>query len=75
MAQKLEKVELDQIEILSIIPEKEEIKEKVNVIINQKPRKKFFKKFSKSHEQQIDINKLKNKIDASIYRGGFYSFR
>jgi len=72
MVQTYEKTKLVQNENLLIIPENEEIKEFVKEKIDHRPKKKFFKKFSKSHEKQIDINKLKNKIDANIYRGGFF---
>ena len=67
MVQSLLETELEQNEIVIFIPEqigKSEIK--------QKPKKKFFKKKSKSHKKLIDINKLKNKIDANVYRGGFF---
>ncbi|KKM23883.1 hypothetical protein LCGC14_1610660 [marine sediment metagenome] len=72
MAQTLEKTKLVQNKHILIIPENAEIKEIVTKKIDQKPKKKFFKKFSKSHEKQISINRIKNRVDANIYRGGFF---
>ena len=66
MVQIYEKTELEENDIVVVIPDKEEIK----IEVKQKPKKKLFKKYSKFHKNQIDINKLKNKINANIYRGG-----
>ena len=67
MVQTILETELEQNEIIFLIPE--QIGKK---LIKRKPKKKFFKKYSKSHKKSIDLNKLKNKIDASVYRGGFF---
>ncbi|KKN57049.1 hypothetical protein LCGC14_0566070 [marine sediment metagenome] len=75
MAQTILKEELEQNDIVIIIPEDVEIKEIIKEKIEQKPKKKFFKKYSKYHKNQIDINKLKNKLDANTYRGGFFLAR
>jgi len=70
MVQTLLETELEQNEIVILIPEQIGKKK-----LKQEPKKKFFTKFSKSHKKTIDINKLKNKIDANIYRGGFFLVR
>lgn len=70
MVQTLVETELEQNEIVILIPEQIGKKK-----LKQKPKKKFFTKFSKSHKKTIDINKLKNKIDANIFRGGLFLVR
>ncbi|MCK4284983.1 MAG: hypothetical protein KAX18_02220 [Candidatus Lokiarchaeota archaeon] len=69
MVQIFDKTELERKDILILIPMEEElIDEKVEQILKQK----IFKRYSKSHEKKIDIDKLKKKIDANIYRGGLF---
>jgi len=69
MVQIFDKTELERKDILILIPAEEElIDEKVEQIL----KKKIFKRYSKSHEKKIDIDKLKKKIDANIYRGGLF---
>ena len=69
MVQIFDKTELEQKDILILIPEEKElIDEKVEQIL----KKKIFHRYSKSHEKKINIDKLKNKIDANIYRGRLF---
>jgi len=60
-------------EIYIIIPAIEEKEEKVK----EKPRKIKNKiklrKHAKQHQERIDINKIRNKMDASRYRATFYN--
>ena len=72
MVQIFEKAKLGQKDIIILIPEEEELKEKIDEKVEQILKKKIFHRYSKSHEKKIDIDKLKKKIDANIYRGGLF---
>jgi len=69
MVQIFDKTELERKNILILIPEEKElIDEKVEQIL----KKKIFKRYSKSHEKKINIDKLKNKIDTNVNRGRLF---
>ena len=59
--------------IYIILPEIEEKAEKVE----EKPKeikKKFkFRKHAKQHQERININKIRNNMDASRYRASLYN--
>jgi len=74
MVQIFDKAELERKDIIILIPEEEELelKERIDDQVEQILKKKIFHRYSKSHEKQIDINKLKKNVDANIYRTGFF---
>ena len=72
MVQIFDKAELERKDIIILIPEEEELKERIDDQVEQILKKKIFHRYSKSHEKQIDIDKLKKNIDANIYRTGFF---
>ena len=63
---------LEKEELYVIIPEIEEKAEKVEEPPKKVKRKIRLGKHAKQHQGRIDINKMKNKVDSSIYRAGFY---
>ncbi len=71
MVQIFDKAELERKDIIILIPE-EEFKERIDDQVEQILKKKIFHRYSKSHEKQIDIDKLKKNIDANMYRTGFF---
>jgi len=72
MVQIFDKTKLERKDIVILIPEGEELKEKIDEKVEKILKKKIFHRYSKSHEKKIDIDKLKKKMDANIYRGGLF---
>ena len=64
---------LEKEEIFVIIPVVEEKAEKAKLKSKEVKQKSKIRKHSKKHQQNIDINKIKNKINASIYNAGIYN--
>ena len=60
--------------IYVILPEIEEKAEKVDEKPKEIKKKLKFRKHAKQHQERIDINKLKNKMDASRYGATFYNY-
>jgi hypothetical protein len=63
---------LEKEEIYILIPEIEEVAEKVEEKPKKVKRKLKLGKYAKQHQGRIDINKMKNKVDANIYRASLY---
>ena len=56
-----------------LLPEIEEKAEKVEEKPKEIKYKLKFRKHAKQHQERIDINKIKNKMDASRYGASFYN--
>jgi len=56
-----------------VLPEIEEKVEKVEEKPKEITIKPKFRKHAKQHQERIDINKIKNKMDASRYGATFYN--
>ena len=59
--------------IYIILPEIEEKAEKVEEKPKEIKKKLKFRKHAKQHQERIDINKIKNKMDASRHGATFYN--
>ncbi len=64
---------LEKETIYIILPEIEEKAEKVQEKPKEIKKKLKFRKHAKQHQERIDINKIKNKMNASRYRATFYN--
>lgn len=64
---------LEKEAIYIILPEIEEKAEKVQEKPKEIKKKLKFRKHAKQHQERIDINKIKNKMNASRYRATFYN--
>jgi len=64
---------LEKKAIYTILPEIEEKAEKVEEKPKEIKKKLKFRKHAKQHQERIDINKIRNKMDASRYRTTFYN--
>ncbi len=71
---KLERKELERVkEYFIVLPEVEEkTEEKIKTKEGDTKQKEKLLKLAKRHQGKVNIVKMKNKIDASIYRGGMY---
>jgi len=65
---------LEKEAIYVILPEIEEKAEKVDEKPKEIKKKLKFRKHAKQHQERIDINKIKNKMDASRYGATFYNY-
>jgi len=67
---KLERKELERVkEYFIVLPE---VEEKIETKEGTAKQKEKLLKLAKRHQGKVNIVKMKNKIDASIYRGGLY---
>ncbi len=64
---------LEKEEIYIIIPEIEEKAEKAKEKSKKIKQKRKLRIHSRKHQKNIDVNKIKNMIDASRYNAGFYN--
>lgn len=64
---------LEKEAIYIILPEIEEKAEKVQEKPKEINKKLKFRKHAQQHQERIDINKIKNKMNASRYRATFYN--
>jgi len=64
---------LEKEAIYIILPEIEEKAEKVEEKPKEIKKKLKFRKHANQHQERIDINKIKNKMDASTYGATFYN--
>ncbi|TKJ18258.1 MAG: hypothetical protein CEE43_18530 [Promethearchaeota archaeon Loki_b32] len=56
-----------------VLPEIEEKAEKVEEKPKEIKKKLKFRKHAKQHQERIDINKIRNKMNASRYRATLYN--
>ncbi len=59
--------------IYILIPEIEEKAEKIKEKPKKVKKKLKLRKHVKQHQERIDVNKMKNKLDASRYGATFYN--
>jgi len=64
---------LEKEAIYIILPEIEEKAEKVEEKPKEIKKKLKFRKHAKQYQERIDINKIKNKMNASTYGATFYN--
>ena len=64
---------LEKEKIYIIIPVLEEKAEKTQEKSKEIKQKRKLRKDSRKHQKNIDVNKIKNRIDASKYSAGFYN--
>jgi nucleoside diphosphate kinase len=71
MVQVFDEVEKEAIYI--VIPVVEEKAEKIEEKKAQIKKKLKIRKHAKQHQERINVNKMKKKIDSSMYRATFYN--
>ncbi|MHA1914920.1 MAG: hypothetical protein ACW986_08955 [Promethearchaeota archaeon] len=72
--EKFERKELERVkEYFVIFPETEEkVEELAEKKVKLTKKQSRSRKYAKQHQEKVNVVKMKNKIDASIYRGGLY---
>jgi division protein CdvB (Snf7/Vps24/ESCRT-III family) len=71
MVQVIEKLENEAIYL--VIPVIEEKAKKIKEKPEQIKKRLKFRNHAKIHQEHICIDKMKKKVDSSIYRSGFYN--